>query len=214
MGQFFDPWAYVISKNLLRRHLTPDQRADILAEVYARTKKQGHRTSGQNAQKSVNTRAAMAKEGRLPERKLRTAIQVRKDNPDLAAKVRSGEVTYREIKAAEKAAQRKDRLLANPQRLEGINHVHSVLWDIGVFVDFIDKELAAMQELIASSDNRDAHLKSSRKTITQLIKDIDGRGNALLSISNRLKMFLERNESVKKSDAPDLEAAVVEGPVI
>ena len=98
-GESFDPVTFIISSNINRRHLTPDQRADILAALYERKKKQGHRTSGQNAQK-LNTRASMAKEGRIPEKKLRAAIHVRKTSPELAAKVRSGDITLAQAKRA------------------------------------------------------------------------------------------------------------------
>lgn len=48
----------------------------------------------------TDTRAAVAKEMKIPERKLRTAQEVKKAAPELISKVRSGEITLAEAKRA------------------------------------------------------------------------------------------------------------------
>lgn len=99
---------FIWSKNVLRRHLSDDQRA-MLSQRWAAAEKEaakqrqrehggtapGRRrkrnTSGESAQ-SVRARSALAKKARVSEHKIRQAEMVAAKAPQLAPKVESGEM--------------------------------------------------------------------------------------------------------------------------
>jgi hypothetical protein len=131
---------YIWSKNILRRHLTDDQRATIAndwydAEKAAAKERQKHHggtapgkakqnTSGESAQ-SVRARKAIAVKAQVSEHKVRQVETVTKQAPELLPKIKSGEM---KLKDAAKGAAKKfrvrrktksvaDRVAAHPEQI-------------------------------------------------------------------------------------------------
>jgi site-specific DNA-methyltransferase (adenine-specific) len=110
--------AHIIRTAVLRRNLNDDQRAVLLARMQqtltqvtqtrraqaaaqARwqdppcsedTSSPKHAEDGQAREGEGRTREVLARQGNVPERKLKSAIQLEKESPDLAAKVLAGEM--------------------------------------------------------------------------------------------------------------------------
>jgi ParB-like chromosome segregation protein Spo0J len=89
-----DSLADVVSWNLKRRHLTPSQQAGIGAEV-ANVRHGGDRRSDQAADLPLEkvSQAESAKMVGVSERMVRDAVKVKKADPELHEKVKSGEIT-------------------------------------------------------------------------------------------------------------------------
>ena len=93
-----DPYEYVTAQNLLRRHISPTQRALIAAEM-AKMKHGGDRKSEQTKNQVANlqldiSRAEAAKKLNVSPRSVDSAIQVlSKGAPELVAAVRSDAVS-------------------------------------------------------------------------------------------------------------------------
>lgn len=88
-----DPLAFVLSKNLARRHLSESQRAMIAAKL-ASLAHGGDRKSDQAANLPVETQAEAARALHVSERLVRDAKAVRKGGaPELAAAVETGAAT-------------------------------------------------------------------------------------------------------------------------
>jgi hypothetical protein len=102
---------WILENQVHRRNLTDDQRAifwneirearsaKVRAEQLA-TAREGVsvETSDTEPAEKIDTRAAVAKEARLPERKLRAAQELKAAAPELAQQVRTGELTLRGAK--------------------------------------------------------------------------------------------------------------------
>ena len=102
---------YIWSRNVLRRHLTDDQRAAIAVKwsdaekEAAQQRQRAHagtapgrpkeNTSGESAQ-SVRTRTAIAKKAQVSEHKIRQAETLAAKVPDLVEKVAQGDVTLKD----------------------------------------------------------------------------------------------------------------------
>lgn len=95
---------FIISTNIHRRHLTESQRAAIAAEL-AKLGRGGDRSKPQIC---GLTQAQAAEQMQVSERMVNAAKAIQRDAPDLAAKVKSGE-----IKVSRAAAMAKER--AKPQ---------------------------------------------------------------------------------------------------
>lgn len=108
---------WILENQVSRRNLTDDQRAVIWNEIrerrsakqraeqlqLARDTKAGVQTVGDkttHTEPKERIRSAVAKDAKLPERKLRDAQELKKAAPELAAKVRTGELTLKEAKRA------------------------------------------------------------------------------------------------------------------
>ena len=81
---------FVMSRNMFRKHLTPTQRACIAADVYnGKFLNKGHVAHKHPELVSVQTAAKMA---RVNEQTLRGAIRAKHVDPELFAKMKTGEV--------------------------------------------------------------------------------------------------------------------------
>lgn len=102
---------WILENQVSRRNLTDDQRAIIWNEIrearsstvraqQLATAREGVsvETSDTEPAQKTDTRAAVAKEAKLPERKLRAAQELKAAAPELAQQVRAGEKTLREAK--------------------------------------------------------------------------------------------------------------------
>lgn len=97
------PVAYVVSANLRRRHLTPSQRAMVGADTLPMFKAEAKEHQKKGGGSGPSGRAKMPKptESRkeaatavnVSPRYVSTAARVKAERPDLAEKVRSGEIT-------------------------------------------------------------------------------------------------------------------------
>lgn len=99
---------WILENQVSRRNLTDDQRAVIWNEIReARSNKlraeqlaaarEGVSVNSSDTEKK-DTRAAVAREANFPERKLRAAQEIKKADPELAAKVRAGDLTLKQAK--------------------------------------------------------------------------------------------------------------------
>lgn len=89
-----DPVAFVVSKNIHRRHLTPGQRAAIAAELATlRPGANQHPTEVPPIGGTSMTQAAAATALDVSTRQVQRAAQVKKADPALHAEVKSGRVT-------------------------------------------------------------------------------------------------------------------------
>jgi site-specific DNA-methyltransferase (adenine-specific) len=86
------PTAFVISKNLERRHLNESQRAIIAAELA--TARQGERTDLRTIDRRL-TRAGAAKLFRVSEKSVQRAANLIKSDPDKAAGIKNGQIKER-----------------------------------------------------------------------------------------------------------------------
>jgi hypothetical protein len=117
-----DAKLWILEHQVGRRNLSDDQRAVIWDEIREQRSKAVRAAQLAAARESavsvktsetdpapskvtsidsvrkLDTRAAVAKEAKLPERKLRAAQQIKKASPALAAKVRAGEMTLKQAK--------------------------------------------------------------------------------------------------------------------
>lgn len=119
---------WILTNQGNRRNLTDDQRAMIALDLQDRLSKQakseraskgtpareakktGHTLSDTSTDKvKTDTRAKVAKAKHVSERKVRNAASVRKAAPDLAKKVRAGDVT---LKAAQKEVAKRKKAAA------------------------------------------------------------------------------------------------------
>lgn len=89
---------YIISTNIHRRHLTESQRAAIAAELA------NLNPGNQSGKLAGLTQAEAAEQMQVSERSVRAAKAVQRDAPDLAAKVKAGE-----IKVSKAAAMARER---------------------------------------------------------------------------------------------------------
>ena len=94
---------YIISTNIHRRHLTESQRAMIASEL-ANLKHGGDRKSDQAANLPLVSQREASEQMQVSERSVRAAKAVQRDAPDLAAKVKSGE-----LKVSKAAAMARER---------------------------------------------------------------------------------------------------------
>lgn len=94
---------YIISTNVKRRHLNTSQRASIAAEI-STLSHGGDRKSDQAAELPDDSQSFAAHQMQVSERLVRDAKMVQREAPDLAAKVKSGEMKV--SKAASMARER------------------------------------------------------------------------------------------------------------
>jgi ParB-like nuclease family protein len=111
---------YIWSKNVLRRHLTDDQRAMLgvqWSDAIRESAKQRMRDGGKGLVGSpnlVHTRETIAKKAGVSTHKVRQAEAVAKKSPDLSSKVAAGETKLRDAqKTADAQAQK-----GQPQRAQ------------------------------------------------------------------------------------------------
>lgn len=105
---------WILENQVGKRNLTDDQRAMIWAEILAHRAKDSRREAPAKARAAKtepvvaaktpatakrDTRGAVAKEAKLPEKKLRAARELKKADPELAQQVRDGKKTMREANA-------------------------------------------------------------------------------------------------------------------
>jgi site-specific DNA-methyltransferase (adenine-specific) len=120
--------AHVYRTAVLRRNLSDDQRAVLLARLYKDVSKAARRDRGKKAARgrwreekcsedastskhgedgSGRTRPAIARQGNVSDKKLRTAVQLEEKAPGLTEKVLGGEMT---LAQAKRAVEREDKL--------------------------------------------------------------------------------------------------------
>jgi ParB-like chromosome segregation protein Spo0J len=90
-----DPWSFVVAANIHRRHLTPDQRASLALQLLPELKRehpQGKKTSSKEDVCSNAARAARLVG--VSRSTVERVIRVESGAPDLAAKVRAGQMTF------------------------------------------------------------------------------------------------------------------------
>ena len=111
---------YIWSKNVLRRHLTDDQRAMLgvqWSDAIREAAKQRMRDGGKglvNSPNPLHTREAIAKKARVSTHKVRQAEAVAKKSTELPSKVSAGEMKLRD---AERAAEARPQN-GQPQRAQ------------------------------------------------------------------------------------------------
>jgi ParB-like chromosome segregation protein Spo0J len=106
--------AYMLRRAVLRRHLTDDQRAILAAQLYAESSSAAKRGRAAQAnavkygdaetsllatvsdKEKIDTRATAAREYSVSERKVKYAIELVQQAPDLAQQVRSGTLRLHE----------------------------------------------------------------------------------------------------------------------
>lgn len=101
---------FIVSTNIHRRHLTESQRAMIAAELA--TLGRG-RPSSENPPSGGITQAAAAQMMSVGERSVQRAREVREHAPDLAAKVKAGEM---KVGAAAKVARERAKVETDPDQ--------------------------------------------------------------------------------------------------
>jgi ParB-like chromosome segregation protein Spo0J len=100
-----DPVAFVISKNIHRRHLTNDQRAQIAAELYEKLPKKkegGDRKSlsqicDGDIPSADSQKQKVAKQMRVSVRGMERAAAIQNKDPEKAAEVKAGTKTIKEV---------------------------------------------------------------------------------------------------------------------
>lgn len=114
-----DPAAFVLARNIERRHLSAAQRAQIVVSFNARFEHGGDRTQSKLQDCDLKTQAELAEEAGVSKRTISTAVQVEKAGASEA--VISGEKTASEVLKKPAAEPRRKVDLANLQ-VSGIPH--------------------------------------------------------------------------------------------
>jgi ParB-like chromosome segregation protein Spo0J len=103
--------AWVLSKNVHRRHLSPSQRAAVAAELATLTRGPNRKTDNTGQLAGVPTQAEAAAQLQIGERSVRRAVAVRDADPVLHEQVKSGAVT---VASAERTIRERAREAAAP----------------------------------------------------------------------------------------------------
>lgn len=97
------PEEYIWSHNVLRRHLTDDQRAMLVVQfseatesAKAKLRMTSGKPCGESATGSAGTRKELAKQARVSTHKVRQAQTVAKRKPELGEQVREGKMSLKE----------------------------------------------------------------------------------------------------------------------
>ena len=92
-----NPEAFVLARNIERRHLTPGQRAQIVVSFNDRYGHGGDRIQSKSPNGDLKTREDLAKEAGVGKRTIDRAVQVQKAGEEQAKKVIAGEKTQSEV---------------------------------------------------------------------------------------------------------------------
>jgi hypothetical protein len=182
-----DPASFVLAKNILRRHLTPDQRAMIAAKLYAKLPKQQHggdRKSSslgselENAKlpSASSQKEAVASQAKVSVKQVERAAAIQKKDPKKAAEVQAG--TKKMVEA--------EKELNEPQEVKGGAAFHQDFGEVGKLRAEIVKlksdnaKLKAMQQeppdvtkLRKKVVDQQAEMAVLRKAIKEIAKERD-----------------------------------------
>jgi hypothetical protein len=119
-----DPVSFVISENIMRRHLSTSQRAALLAELLVKMPKQkpgpksdGFKSGIPEITSKTEQTAAMAKGGGVSLDSVQKAAQVLKEDPALHAEVKAGKKTVHEASQEVKAKKQAEPELGKAQKV-------------------------------------------------------------------------------------------------
>ncbi len=204
---------YIWSKNILRRHLTADQRVAIAhrwsdaekAAAKERQREHGHtapgrskeNTSGESAQ-SVRSRTAIAQKAHVSEHKVRQVESVAKSKPELLPKIESGEMTLKDVTKATRV-RKKPKSIADTVAATIKNHPERV-------VD-VDSQPAtsARGDYLSPQEVADDLIKRSRKAVNDFRKySVDPREYAAFNalMADKLELLAKELRSAESKGAP------------
>ena len=118
--------AYVISKNLMRRHLTYDQRVGLalkLRPVLAESSKPGRpkKNSPKTGELKVKSSEQAAQQAHVGKTSVEEMIAEERNDPEIADKLLSGEVTVKDVRKQQSRRKREEeyiqRAADNDQRV-------------------------------------------------------------------------------------------------
>jgi hypothetical protein len=192
-GKPGDELAFVISQNVLRRHLNESQRAMIASKLA--TLPSGQRQDGKFA--GVPTQAQAAKILHVSPRMVRTARKVQEEAPaNVTRLVDAGRITLHAVEST------LPQLSQVKQRIEGLSDD-----EVEVEVTRLTKDSALSRRTMGQADTQtnEAHPPAALETSANPARDDDENGNRAIGAKAVLRAL---NRIEIKADTPERQAFV------
>ena len=217
-----DPAAFVLARNIERRHLTPGQRGQIVVSFNERFGHGGDRTESKSPNGDLKTRQELAKEAGVGERTIDRAVQVEKSGQ--AEQVISGEKTagqvIEEMTIQELWKQINPAISEWKKAREGVGYasktmfIHATLRWEGLEHD-ADEDVKVLKELLNLLTTKDTNV------LEELVrKQLDGKSlwddeedlteKRQLAIDAEHRMFAALDEVAPDWDIDDFIAAALD----
>lgn len=189
-----DPAAFVLTKNLHRRHLKPGQEASIVALATDWTNARQHggdRKSDQGANLHLDSVADRAALSGASERTQKMADKLAREAPELAAKVAQGEVSLSAAAASRKQAKEScagdgacSAIAAEDQQLPSAESVPEKWARAGTSADPRD---ARISELKAQAAELSANLEEALADIASMSKVFEANDQVVTAVAESKK---------------------------
>src|SRR5208282_916911 len=118
--------------------------------------------------KKPDSRKEVAKEANLPERKLRSAQELKKKAPELAEKVRAGAMTMAQAKKEVRKQETREQKSARPATMPDLDLLENGLISI---IRSAEKTTDAMTQFLKSSPELGMGTKIKIKELVKLLRD-------------------------------------------
>jgi hypothetical protein len=207
IGVGIDPYAYVISANIHRRHLTAEQRRELIAKVLKADPEESDRSIGEKIKADHKTVAAerskLEATGEIPQSTLRKEKGGRKQRVRKDAAKRAG-ATKAAKKAAEMAEPVDEAFLSNAERWH--LSLGALAGEAVAMRSFWDKEFEKWRTFEVTSDLLTL-AKQARDAWSSLIGELESRNRPTeVDQTDGVAASAEvrKAEAIRANDYPDL----------